>query len=81
MLYLCGEDWAQREIFCRLDLPSKKNVDSLLRNLFASSEGAEAEDVIEASTHEQSLTYDIKVCFLESSTSKSRLIVQTRKTP
>jgi len=79
MLYLCGVDWAQREIFCRLDLPSKKNVGNLLRNLFASNEGAEAEDVIEASANEQSQTYDIKVCFLESSTSKSsRLIVQTR---
>jgi len=66
-----------REAFCRLDLPSKKNVDNLLRNLFASNEGAEAGDVIEASAHEQSRTHDIKVCcFLEFPTSQSsRLIV------
>ena len=62
MLYLCGEDWSQRESLCRLDLPSKKNVDDLLRSLFSLNEEAQAGDVIEASVYEQRRIHDIKVC-------------------
>ncbi|KAG0136642.1 P-loop containing nucleoside triphosphate hydrolase protein [Tuber indicum] len=60
MLYLCGEDWVQREFFCRVDLPSKKSVNNLLRELFASNEGVEVGDVIEANTNQQSRDHDIK---------------------
>ncbi|CUS14737.1 unnamed protein product [Tuber aestivum] len=61
MLYLCGEDWCQREFFCRMDLPSKKNVDNLLRELFTSNEEVEAGDVIETNAAQESKTHDIKL--------------------
>jgi DNA-binding MarR family transcriptional regulator len=61
MLYLCGEDWVQREFFCRLDLPSKKSVNNLLRELFASNEGVEVGDVIETDINLQSRNHDIKI--------------------
>ncbi|RPA97888.1 ATP-dependent DNA helicase [Choiromyces venosus 120613-1] len=61
MLFLCGEDWVQRELFCRMDLPSKKNVNDLLRKLFALNEEVEAGHVIEARVLQQSKTHDIKV--------------------
>ncbi|KAG0636916.1 P-loop containing nucleoside triphosphate hydrolase protein [Tuber brumale] len=61
MLYLCGEDWSQRESFCRLDLPSKKSVDNLLRELFRSNEGVEVGDVIETDAKQQSKDHDVKI--------------------
>ncbi|PWW78933.1 ATP-dependent DNA helicase [Tuber magnatum] len=61
MLYLCGEDWSQREFFCRLDLPSKRNVNNLLRELFASNEAAQTGDVIEACITQESKSHDIKI--------------------
>ena len=62
VLFLCAEDLHLRESFARGDLPDKKSVDNLLREVFSTKptmNGAGA--VIEASVNHQSQEYDIRV--------------------
>lgn len=61
MLFLCGEDWRQRELFCRTDLPSKQSVHGMLTELFKENKSAMVGDTIEANLYHQSKDWDIKV--------------------
>lgn len=60
-IYLCCEDWHQREIFCRTDLPSKDSVRGFLNHLFDSHAAAREGGVIEATIYQQSKEWDIRI--------------------
>lgn len=61
MFFLCGEDWRQRELFCRTDLPSKPSVRGMLTELFQENKSAQVGDTIEVNLYHQSKDWDIKV--------------------
>ena len=61
VLYLCREDWKQREIFCRADLPNKSKVMEFLQRLFEGNGQAGTGDVIEVDLGEQRNHYDFTV--------------------
>lgn len=63
LLYLCAEDLHLRESFARGDLPSKKSVQDLLQDVFASNL---SDGFLEVSLYNQSREHDIKTNVLNN---------------
>ncbi|KAF7197345.1 ATP-dependent DNA helicase RecQ [Pseudocercospora fuligena] len=66
MLYLCAEDLHLRESFARSDLPSKRSIQSLMKEVFGLKASNDPIPVIEASLYAQAKEHDIKITTLGS---------------
>lgn len=76
LLYLCGEDLALLEQWCRADVPSPNSIQGLVGDMIETHRNAKVGDIIERNLSDESQEWDIQVSRLDASSRTAPVLVE-----